>query len=293
MKKILSIFSGVLTLLLSLQATAQENPIKDKTLLWRISGNGLTKPSYLFGTMHLICREDYVWTDKMKEGLTNSQKVCFEMNLNDPNLIQEASMALIESMTKKLMSGNNGDLMGKLMKMMSDTSSGSGLGKMMSEPDPMALQSMMGTMGMNCPNPVSYEDSIMKIALGDKKEIMGLEEAKEQIEVFETIPLDSLLDMILEGKINKGEAGSDNGELVNAYKNQDLPELFKLVSSSGGGGMDMKLFLDARNKKWIPRMAGKMKISSVFFAVGAGHLAGQNGVITLLRKDGYTVEPVK
>ncbi len=289
---ILSFLSGLLTLLFSFHSGAQDaNPIKDKTLLWRISGKHLTKPSYLFGTMHMICREDFIWTGKMKESLTKSEKVCFEMNLNDPNVLTEASMALIESITKKLLDNiNDSTKMQKLAKLMSDTS---GKDKMLSESDPMALQSLMSSAGLNCPNTVSYEDSIMKIALGDKKEIMGLEEAKEQIAVFETIPLDSLINMLLEGKMPKEAAGGATAELMTAYKNQDLPALYNLVMSAGGSGIDMKLFLDGRNKKWIPRMSEKMKTSSVFFAVGAGHLAGPNGVIILLRKDGYTVEPVK
>jgi uncharacterized protein YbaP (TraB family) len=55
---------------------------------------------------------------------------------------------------------------------------------------------------------------------------------------------------------------------------------------------EMGIFLDDRNKKWIPRMADKMNRSSIFFAVGAGHLWGDNGVITLLRNAGYNVEAV-
>src|SRR4051812_9940427 len=75
MKKIFCVISGLLTLLFTFRSGAQDaNPIKDKTLLWRISGKHLAKPSYLFGTMHLICRQDFIWTDKMKEGLTKSEK---------------------------------------------------------------------------------------------------------------------------------------------------------------------------------------------------------------------------
>lgn len=289
MKKLIAFTSGLIVLCFGLRTAAQENPIKEKTLLWRISGKGISKPSYLFGTMHLICKDDFIWTPKMKEGLTKSEKVCFEMNLSDPNIISEASMALIESMTKKLLDNMSDELMGKLTKLMSDTS---GKDKGFSESDPMGLQSLLGSAGMKCHDPVSYEDSIMKIAQHDKKTIMGLEQPKEQIEVFETLPLDSLFDLILDGKLGKDNAGGDNAELVTAYKNQDLPALYNLVNSSGGSGIDMKLFLDSRNKKWIPRMAEKMKASSVFFAVGAGHLAGPNGVIILLRQAGYIVEPV-
>jgi uncharacterized protein YbaP (TraB family) len=55
----------------------------------------------------------------------------------------------------------------------------------------------------------------------------------------------------------------------------------------------MDAFLDERNKKWIERMEERMEQKPVFFAVGAGHLLGENGLIQLLRNSGYTVVPMK
>ena len=81
--------------------------------------------------------------------------------------------------------------------------------------------------------------------------------------------------------------------MVTAYRQQDLPALYKMITQSKELGDDLDAFLDTRNKKWIPRMNEKMKSGSVFFAVGAGHLWGNVGVISLLRKDGYMVEAVK
>lgn len=291
MNKIVSLLAGFVALLTCTISAGQDNPIKDKSLLWRISGNHLKKPSYLFGTIHMICRDDFMWTKKMNECLRNSEKVCFEMNLNDPNVIAEASTALMEGLGKKLMDSIGDDQL-KIMQSFLKDSMGNNK-SFAGQSDPMAMQSMFGLGGLNCTNPVSYEDSIMKMALVDKKEIMGIEEPAEQIAVLETIPLDSLLGMLLESSFDKQTPDSEGDKLTIAYKNQDLPELYELITDSKGQGIDMGVFLDDRNKKWIPRMSDKMKLSSVFFAVGAGHLAGENGVINLLREAGYTVEPVK
>jgi uncharacterized protein YbaP (TraB family) len=54
-----------------------------------------------------------------------------------------------------------------------------------------------------------------------------------------------------------------------------------------------ELLLDRRNRNWIPVMESAMKNSSTFFAVGAGHLAGNQGVLELLRKQGYKVKGIK
>lgn len=292
MKKIFFVLTGFAALITSYISGAQEtNPIKDKSLLWRISGNQLAKPSYLFGTIHMICRDDFIWTEKMREGLNKSEKVCFEMNLNDPNVISEATTALIETLGKKLMGDASGDMLKMMESLMNDSTAKD---KALTGPtDPMALQSMMGAAGLNCDNPVSYEDSIMKMALVDKKEIMGLEKPAEQVAVLETIPLDSLVAMLMDNGKGQDSSDHENEEMTKAYKTQDLPGLYDLIASAKGPGVDMGALLDDRNKKWIPRMTEKMNVSSVFFAVGAGHLAGQNGVINLLRKAGYKVEPVK
>jgi uncharacterized protein YbaP (TraB family) len=97
------------------------------------------------------------------------------------------------------------------------------------------------------------------------------------------------MDMINDSK----EMDSEYTAMVSAYKSQDLPALYKQMEDSKDLQNELGVFLDDRNKRWIPRMENKMKGNSVFFAVGAGHLWGNNGVINLLRKAGYKVEAVK
>jgi hypothetical protein len=158
---------------------------------------------------------------------------------------------------------------------------------------PIVLESIMSANGEGCANPVSYEDSIMKTALGDKKEILGLEATQEQIDLLLSIPADTVVKDLMDEIQNTDKNDTEYHQLVTAYKNQDLPALYTLITNDKDMDGDMGAFLDGRNKKWIGRMADKMNNTSVFFAVGAGHLWGDNGVINLLRKQGYTVEPVK
>src|SRR5580692_3983511 len=86
-----------MAMLANVAASAQDN-----SLLWRVSGNNLTKPSFLFGTIHLICPDDYIWTDKMKASLEQSEKVCFEMDLSDPGIMVQAMAGMIDSSGKRL-----------------------------------------------------------------------------------------------------------------------------------------------------------------------------------------------
>jgi len=292
MKRIITFLAGLLSLAISYTTGAQQKAgPKDQSLLWRISGKHLAKPSYLFGTIHLICVDDYLWTPKMKESLAKSDKICFEMNLNDPNVMVQAALGLMDTSGKTLKDYFTPEQYTILKNYLKDSA---GLDiSLFEQMKPIALQSIIGTTGLNCDNPISYEDSIMKTGLKDNKEITGLEEPAEQINVLESIPVDTVVKQLLDDIKNNNTNDSEYWKLISAYKRQDLPALYELISSSKELGDDMGVFLNDRNKKWIPRIAGKMQQSSIFFAVGAGHLWGKDGVINLLRKDGYKVEPMK
>jgi uncharacterized protein len=270
----------------------QKTTAANKSLLWRISGKKLAKPSYIFGTMHLICPDDYVWTNKMKESLDKSDQVCLEMNLDDPGIMMKAAMGMVDKSGKKLKDYFTPQQYKLLTRYLKD-SMGTDIA-MFEQMKPIMLETMISSGGMMCDSPVSYEDSLIKIAKRSKKEIMGLEEPQEQIDALESIPVDSVIKDLMDETQNRNK-GSDKEyhQLMVAYKTQDLPALYNLLMTSKQFGNDMGKFLDDRNKRWISRMEPKMQHSSVFFAVGAGHLWGSVGVINLLRKQGYVVEAIR
>jgi uncharacterized protein YbaP (TraB family) len=158
---------------------------------------------------------------------------------------------------------------------------------------PAALQSIFATKVVNCSEPVSYEANILEDAKKLKLAISGLEEAKEQLQLFDSMPADSVVkDLVTMVKDYSGER-KEYQKMLMAYKKQDLPLLNYIIQQSRTKGSNMDAFLDERNKKWIERMEERMEQQPVFFAVGAGHLLGENGLIQLLRTNGYTIEPVK
>ncbi|MDZ7777679.1 MAG: TraB/GumN family protein [Bacteroidales bacterium] len=66
-----------------------------ESLLWEISGNGLDKPSYLFGTIHLLCPEDLVLDDKITTALNNSEQLVLELDLSDRNVLREVQQKMM------------------------------------------------------------------------------------------------------------------------------------------------------------------------------------------------------
>jgi uncharacterized protein YbaP (TraB family) len=77
------------------------------------------------------------------------------------------------------------------------------------------------------------------------------------------------------------------------YVREDVNGLYKAIQEShfSGEGFQKKL-LEDRNKAWIPRIDILCREKSSFIAVGAGHLGGPEGLIALLKKQGYQVTPV-
>jgi uncharacterized protein YbaP (TraB family) len=67
-----------------MQSIAQRD--KTNTLLWEISGNGLQQPSYLFGTIHMICKEDFFISEIVKQKFNSSKRVYLELDMDDPQL---------------------------------------------------------------------------------------------------------------------------------------------------------------------------------------------------------------
>jgi uncharacterized protein len=289
-------------LLISCQpAYARYRPLKqgaaktrsDQSLLWRISGKNLEKPSYLFGTIHMICAKDYIWTGKMKESFDRSEKVCLEMNLGDPGIMVKIAAGMMSTNGKTLKDYFTPAQYRSLSKYIKDS-----LGldiALFEQVKPIMLESMITSKGSaTCDDTKSYEDSLLKLAQESKKGLLGLEEPQEQIDALASIPEDTVIKELLDAIENKTTSDdTDYNQMVAAYKRQDLPALYAMLTSDKGPSLDLGVFLDERNRRWIPRMDKDMRHSSVFFAVGAGHLWGKTGVIELLRKEGYTVEPVR
>ena len=82
--------------------------------------------------------------------------------------------------------------------------------------------------------------------------------------------------------------------MLRFYKNQNLDSIKTMLGKSEFGSEKYdNLLLNNRNKKWVKELDTIMKKESVFVAVGAGHLVGEQGLINLLKKQGYTVKPLE
>jgi hypothetical protein len=152
--------------------------------------------------------------------------------------------------------------------------------------------SMDFSQGMGMGDMVSYEMELMDKAKAKSLTIGGLETAEFQMSVFDSIPYKVQAEMLVES-IKSTEAGDEEfDKMVKMYKSQDIEKMVETMGEEKSIGTYEDLLLTTRNKNWMPVMGEMMHKQPTFFAVGAGHLGGETGVISLLRKEGYVLTPV-
>jgi len=281
--------------------------VLENALLWKISGNGLEKESYLYGTIHIIDADAFFWPKNTMETFNKSEKVVFEIDLDEMSDMSNifgmmTKVMMKDGMTlKKLLSNEDYTIvtshfedmglpmfMLEKMKPMFLTIFAEGdmdMGAMTGGGDPAAATSK------------SYEMEFYELANNTEKEVSGLETIDDQISLFDSIPYADQATMLVESiKASKdadSEAESEMEKLTQMYLDQNINEMVAAIEdedSEFAGFED--LLLNDRNQKWIPQMSAYMKAGTTFFAVGAGHLAGQQGVINLLRTVGYELTPL-
>lgn len=289
MKKIFMICTMALLAITSV-SYAQQDPKNDKALLWEISGKGLSSPSYLYGTIHIICKEDFRFSTTLKDKFMNAKEVFLEIDMDDPGMMMKMAslMMMKDKSLKDLMSAEDYSFLSKYVQ------DSLGMPMMLfNKMKPMTLISLLSTRTLPCSGSESYEQTMINMAKQQKKDIKGLETLEDQIGVFDKIPDSVEIQMVLDMIRKMPEQREQFLRIVKAYKNEDINALAKEMNESP----DMKgvedILLVNRNKNWIPVMEKAMKEGNCLFAVGAGHLPGSDGVIALLRKAGYTVKPVQ
>ncbi len=278
------------TIATSAEAPAAKEIKLENSLLWKISGNGLEKSSYLYGTIHLTC--NYKLSEKMAMALAETDQVALEIDMDDPNMQAKMmkGMMMNDGQTMKgLLSEEDYQQLGVFFK----DNTGMNL-EMFNTIKPFAVSAMLISKLVPCDPPASYESEFIKIAKEQEEEVLGLESIEYQMSVFDSIPykeqLDDLVKMAKEGL---EESKIEFDKLNVLYDNEDIEGLMQLMLETEDMTSEFAdELLTKRNQNWIPVIETMSKKTSTFYGVGAMHLAGDQGVIRLLRKAGFTVEAV-
>jgi len=273
----------------------------ENALLWKISGNGLKKSSYLFGTIHMIPKDEFKLSAATWSALDNAKRVAFEIDMKEMTNFRTQ----LGLMTKAFMPGGKTlkDLLTPedylfVRKKMDEKGLPAGMFERMK---PMFLSTMFSSGEDAGGNPMegngdmtSVEMELYRAAKKRDIESAGLETASYQMAIFDSIPYEAQAKMLVESLRSTDTDHSGESELdkmLQMYRNQDITAMQSMISGDESGMSDYEdVLLNKRNRNWIAVMGRFMKDKPTFFAVGAGHLGGPSGVVALLRKEGYRVE---
>jgi uncharacterized protein YbaP (TraB family) len=277
---------------------------KTGALLWKISGNDLKQPSYLLGTFHLKSSNFLDTIPGARTALENSEQVIGELNIN--NMIEKQ----MQMMSKMMMPADttyhtlyseedynfvNEQLMSLL---------GTGLEQLgIVKPSVIYTSISMVNFIKKIPdfNPENMLDIyVQKIAVEKQKPILELETVDDQVyALFNSSTLQRQADQLLCYLKNVDQIVANEVEkLIRNYDAGDLNALyFDMMNNKEdpcpSTPEEIDILLKARNDRWVQQLPALIREKSSFIAVGAGHLAGEEGLLNQLELAGYTVEAVE
>ena len=274
---------------------ARETTGSGSPALWTLSDEDTT--IYLFGTVHIL-RPDLGWrTAEFEEAFDEADKLVLELDMES----EEGQRAMARDFMQRGMYGDGRTLSGEISDADLDVveSALQPLGIPVAALDPMepwmvAINLSVLKLQAEGYDPNSgVERVLIAEAREDGKEFGFLETAEVQANIFDTLPEDVQEEFLYETALTLEDAPAMLDQVIEEWADGDVEGLGVLVANpdtSGGEGIYDALFLD-RNASWVPQIEAMLdEPGTIFVAVGAGHLAGPDSVITMLREKGYEVE---
>lgn len=274
-------------------------------LLWKISGNGLKQPSYIFGTHHLAPIHIKDSIKGFSKAFEETQQVYGELKMLDvqsPEVAQKMKKIMFidnDSTIQSLLSSEDYEKVNKFCKenLMFDLASVPKIKPNYIVNNIVVISYIKHIGNFNLQE--QLDTYLQKAATEKGKKTFGLETYDFQFDLlYNSMPLKRQVVQLMCVLNHIEKAVNDLKELTAAYINQDLNKMEQISNERMNNECDplpgeKERMIDNRNKKWAEQMPSIMKETPTFFAVGALHLAGNNGVISLLKKQGYKVDPIK
>ncbi len=260
-------------------------------LLWRVSGNGLV-PSHLFGTMHSEHEDIIDLPREVRAAMNSADEIVLEMVLDEAGLREVAEATRIRQ---------GPDLAQLLDEALYTQVVGAMQGYGLPEPAVRGLQPWAAAMMLAVPKPETglFLDRVLYLEAQHRgKPVHGLETAAEQVDIFASLPLDEQIEYLRSALALLPEQGYWMERLRQAYLSRDLARIRRL-SEENLASLDPALSADfnrrvvlERNQRMFERILPRLRGGNTFIAVGALHLAGEQGLLARLRRAGYQVEAV-
>ncbi len=260
-----------------------------QTVLWEITGKRLKEPSYLYGTIHIQDERVFAFGDEVLEAFNNSKAYAMEILMDELDFeeIQEA-MLMKENSLDKLMSPEDYKFLDSIVR----EKTGQGL-FIFNRMKPFFLSSQLMQIDMAKDKEDALDLYLLNKARKEGKICLGIEKFSDQIRAIDAISLEDQVEMLMSAFIDTLNTSEDMMEnLIQAYLDGNLEKMYEFTKDTALPAEFNQAFLIDRNIKMARNIHRFIRKQSTFNAVRAAHLPGEKGVINLLRKRGYTVEPI-
>ena len=275
-------------------------------ILWKVSGNGLARPSYILGTYHLAPASMIDEIPGMQLALEGCDIVIGEIDnieLTKPDVMLAMAQAMIapsDSILEKLLSPEEIQLVEQIYDKYCSKSTGIPF-SLMNRFKPAAISFLIEQakelQRVKDADPTQLIDMAVQLRGNEMgRPSMGLETVDEQIGFLFSSPIAQQAQRLLDLCENDDLAEEQSEELCEAYMSQDLDRIERMFSDPNLVEMDeeeMNTLVVDRNNNWMEKLVKMMPERACLVVVGAGHLIGEKGLLQQFRDRGYTVEPMK
>ncbi|MBR2184617.1 MAG: TraB/GumN family protein [Prevotella sp.] len=317
-------------ILFTIVSFAQES--KNPGWVWAVSGNGLSQTSYLFGTCHgdghNFTREEVFGITGLEGAVSNVKTVLFEMEMN-PNKLDPADIKAARESNDKLMKWikNPGPKYmmpeGAYYKPLFDSIAhfkevDKYLTRKMKDMEywkktpgywfsVISVVMFVSTRRVTTVETIMYEETVRRgYETGGLEKVNDIDGSLDTLfkthSFLEKLSLKEQADTLYRAikMIENGEMKRFLGEFAKAYLSNDTCKMYNFIKEeellhkdSTAQAMTQNILLRKRNMAWLPAIKENMASQPTMIAVGCRHLLGSDGLIAILRKEGYMVEPVK
>lgn len=282
-KKIKRLFLTTLCLFVLFTAQVQAQ------LLWEISGNGLSKKSYLYGTLHVAPKAKFYLNPNVSEIIKKCDVLALETIIKLKDAIAMAPMMVLEN-GKTIQNYLSPEEYKRLkdyclntLKMKEKKFNRYQRLKPFFVSSDMLVHQLGKTKGV--------EKELEKMAKKRKLDVVGLESMSFQMETINGMSVEDGYKQLMR---DLGTELTEFQKLFGEYRKENLNALLDMMAKSEADTPGfIELFLNIRNRNWIPVIESMIREKSAFVAVGAAHLPGEEGVINLLKKQGYVLAPIR
>jgi uncharacterized protein len=264
------------------------------SILWEISGNGLSQRSYLMGTLKFIGEKEFY----MPANVTTLMRACNSFAIEDEvdhHAQHELNKVLHYPKGQSLATTLSPDDYKKLKDLFRKEFGvdSKAFDHKYSHIKPLAISIIMTRLSLG-EKTKFYDIELLRIAKDNNLTAYSLEGIEREAEALNQFPIEEQAKALMHSIANFQSQKDEYQKLMADYPKGNLEEIFQYtLHPTENNPRFLEEFYYKRNEEWLPKIESMMKEGPTFLALGLSHLEGSRGILRLLEQKGYVLTPVK